>query len=666
MAYKTPGVYIKEISLFPPSVAQVETAIPAFIGYTEKARDDDGKDVTNLPVRIKSLVEFQACFGGEYIPTSYKVIADSTRNNALVSVTPEKRFWLYDSMRQFFDNGGGDCYIVSVGSFTGSIGFAELNAGFEVIKKVDEPTLLIAPDALGLKDGGGNPDITNFSNLQVTMLKQCASLQDRFSILDILKGYLAEDAMNSPVSEFRDNIGIQNLSYGAAYYPWIIASYNYDVSFRQLKIFDLADTNTEITDYSSYANDSDELDLISALKATQVDTDAATEITDPTVDAMKLRAEGTDLIREMLIGYESLVASGSAYKSNFTNYLNLLAGIARCFKKAENVAQAGSVFLSDIELLKVNSDLNQALEFLVSIEKNTDVQANTLATRTPAIVEGLYAFVEPDWFGNKTFASIPAEGNTYENSNAGAAAIINVLRNSTDVILSKYQQLLGSALFSENHAESAVFSEHEFFHGVRDKVLEHMRTLPPSGAIAGIYATVDNTRGVWKAPANISLSSVIGPAVRISNKEQESLNVHTSGKSVNAIRAFIGNGTLVWGARTLAGNDNEWRYIPVRRFFIMVEESVKKATEPFTFEPNNKGTWVKIRSMIENFLTLQWRTGALFGAKPEDAFYVNVGLGETMTEQDILEGRMIVEIGMAAVRPAEFIILRFSHKMNDK
>lgn len=132
---------------------------------------------------------------------------------------------------------------------------------------------------------------------------------------------------------------------------------------------------------------------------------------------------------------------------------------------------------------------------------------------------------------------------------------------------------------------------------------------------------------------------------------------------MNAIRDLTGRGTLVWGARTLAGNDNEWRYISVRRFFNFVEESVKKSTMQFVFEPNDENTWVKVRGMIENFLTLQWRQGALQGAKPEQAFYVRVGLGTTMTGVDILEGRMIVEIGMAAVRPAEFIILRFSHKM---
>ncbi|HLF64387.1 MAG TPA: phage tail sheath C-terminal domain-containing protein [Saprospiraceae bacterium] len=205
----------------------------------------------------------------------------------------------------------------------------------------------------------------------------------------------------------------------------------------------------------------------------------------------------------------------------------------------------------------------------------------------------------------------------------------------------------------------------QLYHQIRGAIASMPLVLPPSAAMAGVYATVDATRGVWKAPANVSLRFVRRPSVAIDDASQADLNVHTTGKSVNAIRSFSGKGILVWGARTLAGNDNEWRYINVRRFFNMVEESVKKSTEPFVFEPNDANTWVKVRAMIENFLILQWRAGALAGAKPEHAFYVKVGLGQTMTALDILEGRMIVEIGMAAVRPAEFIILRFSHKMQE-
>jgi phage tail sheath protein FI len=151
---------------------------------------------------------------------------------------------------------------------------------------------------------------------------------------------------------------------------------------------------------------------------------------------------------------------------------------------------------------------------------------------------------------------------------------------------------------------------------------------------------------------------------KITDDEQESLNVDpTAGKSINAIRAFTGKGTMVWGARTLAGNDNEWRYVSVRRLFNMIEESARKATAFAVFEPNDMTTWLKVKGMIESFLYGLWERGALAGPSPAAAYFVNVGLGKTMTTQDILEGRMIVEIGVAAVRPAEFIILRFSHKL---
>ncbi|HRI27060.1 MAG TPA: phage tail sheath subtilisin-like domain-containing protein [Chitinophagales bacterium] len=190
--------------------------------------------------------------------------------------------------------------------------------------------------------------------------------------------------------------------------------------------------------------------------------------------------------------------------------------------------------------------------------------------------------------------------------------------------------------------------------------------LPPSGAIAGLYARVDRTRGVWKAPANETLFNVKDVTYHVTNADNAGLNVDSvAGKSINVIRTFPGRGLLVWGARTLAGNDNEWRYVSVRRFYIMAEQSIKNATERFVFEPNDANTWVKVKAMIENYLTILWRQGALAGAKPEDAFYVKVGLHQTMTAIDILEGRMIVEVGMAVVRPAEFIILQFSHKMQE-
>ncbi|MCF0205130.1 MAG: phage tail sheath family protein, partial [Muribaculaceae bacterium] len=136
-----------------------------------------------------------------------------------------------------------------------------------------------------------------------------------------------------------------------------------------------------------------------------------------------------------------------------------------------------------------------------------------------------------------------------------------------------------------------------------------------------------------------------------------------TGISVNCVRKFFGKGILVWGARTLDGISNEWRYISVRRLFNYIEESIQKSTMWAVFEPNDVNTWMKIKCQISNFLTGLWRQGALVGATPDDAYFVNVGVPATMTQDDINNGRLIVQVGIAASRPAEFITLEFSHKM---
>jgi phage tail sheath protein FI len=195
------------------------------------------------------------------------------------------------------------------------------------------------------------------------------------------------------------------------------------------------------------------------------------------------------------------------------------------------------------------------------------------------------------------------------------------------------------------------------------EIKEELNLLPPAAAMAGVYTMVDNARGVWKAPANVSLNAVVSPAVAITHDDQEDLNVTTAGKSINAIRSFIGEGTLVWGARTLDGNSLDWRYISVRRTMLMLEESIRLATKAYVFENNTANTWVTIKSMIRNFLTSIWKRGGLAGASPDDAFSVFVGLGETMTPEDILEGILRVTVLVALIRPAEFIEITFQQQM---
>lgn len=181
--------------------------------------------------------------------------------------------------------------------------------------------------------------------------------------------------------------------------------------------------------------------------------------------------------------------------------------------------------------------------------------------------------------------------------------------------------------------------------------------LPPSGSMAGIYGRTDNTRGVHKAPANEVVRNCTGLSVKYNEAEQGKLNP----RGINLIRQLPGLGIRVWGARTCS-SDGNWKYVNVRRLFIFIEESIKANTNWAVFEPNDEMLWSRVEGTIRVFLTTQWRNGALAGSTAEEAFFINIGKS-TMTEDDILNGRLICVIGVAPVRPAEFVIFRITQKM---
>lgn len=485
--YKTPGVYVEEISTLPPSVAPVSTAIPAFIGYTERS------PTTAIEARrISSLAEYRALYGGAFSEPFPNIEVTKLPDESFTITKPPQAptkpgYWLYYQLLMYFANGGGPCYIVSVGNYPTAITTGKLAEGLNALKKEDEPTLILTPDLIGLMPA--NPVAASFTNYYghyQQALLQCADLKDRFTLIDVHSGQEGDQV----IKDFRLNIGANNLSYGAAYFPWLETALGYGYDESKIKI--------------------------------------------PFAGAAPLPTD-------VMLKYDT----------------------------------------SDLSLL-------------------------------------------PEPQGNP----VPDKKDFYEKR-------------------------------SLYHIDNSAYNR------IKTAIDGFRVTIPPSGAIAGIYARTDNSRGVSKAPANVSVNNVVRPSVKISNEQQDNLNVHPSGKSINVIRSFSDKGILVWGARTLDGNSNEWRYIPVRRLFLFLEESISKAIERFVFEPNTQSTWVSVKGTIENFLTDQWQAGALAGASTQQAFFVNVGLGVTMTAQDILEGRLIVDVGVAAVRPAEFIILRFSHKLQE-
>lgn len=522
-AYRTPGVYIVEKDAFPNSIVEVPTAVPAFIGYTQKA-DDKGKSLLNKPTRLSSLSEFETYFGG---PPAAKFTLKEATDPTLVDFTisdpsatgadsakkyvltpSDGRYLLYYSLKLFFANGGGPCFIVSVGDLgypaqggdpTSVLDEAAMEAGIDALEKFEEPTILVVPDAVLLKQD-------DCYKLQEHMLMHCGkTMMNRIAVLDLHHGDQAITPSTNPVDDFRNGVTSSFMSYGAAYYPWI------ETSILQDRDLDY----TCIDDGGA---------LAAALKP---------EMTMPATDA---RAPIWNANVETLLG---------------------------------KLTESPPADDADPAATKLKRDqLNQSLQRM-----------------SPG-----------------------------------------------------FKLLLGAAA-------------------------KHLNLLPPSGAMAGIYKMVDDTRGVWKAPANVGVASAVRPSVPLTSADQEDLNVTPMGKSINAIRAFIGEGVLVWGARTLDGNSLDWRYVNVRRTMIMLEESCKLAAKAYVFEPNVAGTWMSIKSMIENYLTSVWKRGGLAGAVPADAFSVHVGLGDTMTADDILEGRLNVTVLVAISHPAEFIEITFQQQM---
>lgn len=543
VSYKTPGVYVKEIDAFPPSIVGVQTAVPVFIGFTEKAAKG-ATPVAGRPVAINSMVDFVAVFGGDLrrtfaltkAPAAKEKADDETPAAAARGDAPAQtqvaepaldvllgvdayrldhvgasKFYLYDSMRLFYANGGGPCYVVSAGSYTDEDGITSdaLIAGLAAVKDLVGPTMLVIPDATLL------PTKAAFDTVVLEMIRQCGDEQDRVAILDVWGAATAAspDDVNTAIDGFRAGVAPVRpdyLRYGMAYFPFL---------------------NTTVVDERemSYAN----FDL------------------------------GTD-------GLATLRTA-------------LTAEADRLYPPVPTKADP------------------------------TKTEANPRAIAVKAYIGKIVA---------------PAAG-------AGPDATLNQALTANLPVLND--------LFAHMAARQGV--------------------LPPSAAMAGVYTTNDVQRGVWNAPANVSLASVSSPTVKISNLRQEDLNIPINGLAINAIREFVGRGSVVWGARTLDGNSNDWRYIQIRRALIYIEESTKLALNKFVFAPNVGQTWVTVTAMINAFLQQMWSQGGLMGATPSEAFQVQCGEGSTMTAQDILEGRMVVQISLQLVRPAEFIILTFKQEM---
>lgn len=670
--YKTPGVYVEEISVFPPSVAEVETAVPAFIGYTEK-HDYRGNNLKNVPTEVDSLLEYQARFGSA--PPLKITKLDIAADSSVTNVDLEAQFYMYDSLRMFFQNGGGKCYILSIGTYldNGAVvapSKPDFEAGLNALKKKDEPTLILFPDAVLLDQG--------LYDLQQLALSQANTLQDRFVIMDLLEPDPDPSAWKTKYQEFRNKVGVNYLKYGAAYTPYLKSTLPRDVKYRELKDA-LPNPLKNMTSDPSVVYTIDNLERaigeVDTLLGSGID-DLASDWNDLVQD-FKTAAndDGAAIgdVRTKFIAlyqflYDQNKAKLDAWTTSLSTYPPHPVSNAPMASLKQAVVDQITHVVKDcmITLNQYNADFTRIGDANVGVLFGQGVNQPDHAAYAVGDT------FDPANYGvGDTHDATAALAKIFPNDDGDDAASRFNMKNAEPFLSTIFKKLLGvitrlvnEAKQMEANFEDSLKQQFPTFKNITAGINGWLGVMPPSGAIAGVYAAVDGNRGVWKAPANVSLNTVAGVTVAIDSEDQEDLNVDVNaGKSINALRFFTGKGVMVWGARTLAGNDNEWRYVPVRRFFNMVEESVRKSTSWAVFEPNDANLWVKVKGMIENYLVQKWREGALAGAKPEHAFFVSVGLGKTMSAQDILEGRLIVEIGMAVVRPAEFIVLRFSHKM---
>lgn len=533
---KTPGVYIIEKNAFPNSVVEAPTAIPAFIGYTERAVNGND-DLTNVPWKISSMTEYIQYFGGGPDLKFEVDIKDGS-----LCIEGKNSYTLYYNMMLFFANGGGACYIVSVGSYKDALKKDSMITGLGKLTLEQEITLVAIPEAVNLSSS------EEFKDIQQQMLSHCGNtMKNRFALLDIYPKANEKTKIEDQVNFFCDNIGSSFLSYGAAYFPWLNTSI---VGERDLKgdMFTWTD--------NAY------------IHRTQLDAGFAEIVESLFVEEFEIK--------------ENVVKNGHTFK-------------------LEEVVEGDIYADSDTEKTKV----------IGRIESIKDIKEA----------------------GNEKVIKKNVK-------------VVWLFPNNVD------KQALHQALYNV----SSVYKQ------AIKGVLKNLNLFPPSAAMAGIYTMVDNSRGVWKAPANVTLNYVGSTVEDIDDEQQAELNVPIHGKAVNVIRLFCGEGIKVWGARTLDGNSLDWRYVNVRRTLLFLEESIKNAARAYVFEPNDAGTWINMKCMIDSFLRSVWKRGGLAGATPEDAFEVHIGLGDTMTAEDILDGIMRITVLVAVTHPAEFIEITFQQQ----
>ncbi len=381
-------------------------------------------------------------------------------------------------------------------------------------------------------------------------------------------------------------------------------------------------------------------------------------------DALDESAVDTELVpSKVLCTQEANIEvsyDGQSEKYEFVSLnTNTPDHIAQKLSKSELVAVSATAPEKEISLYELITGNKTGGEVVINLFGGSSGTASALSAgdfigedKGPGERTGIQAFIDN---GDVSVMAVPGITDAAVHmsliehcQNLGSRfAILDVPRDKKSVNeIVDYRNIFDSPFAAMYHPWVKVF----------DPLTRNTAAIPPSGSVAGIYARSDNSRGVWKAPANEVVSSCVGLDANYTTGEQDILNP----KGVNLIRSFPGQGIRVWGARTLSSNP-QWKYINVKRLFIFLEESIKANTNWVVFEPNDQILWLRVRRTIEVFLSGMWKNGAFAGGSESEAFFVDIG-PNTMSRDDIDNGRLICVIGVAPVKPAEFVVFRLTQK----
>jgi phage tail sheath protein FI len=625
---KTPGVYIQELDAFGNAVIPVPTAVPVFIGYTEQTTYN-GSTVINKPVRISSLNEFLMIFGSSAPKIQYAITS---------TILPERIADLQtivDNAQKAKDQADG---IVTSNT--------DPNATPPKLPTRDQTDaaaaaakeLTVAQEALAKAQADPNINALLEAQAKLAKAKSTAAAE---TVVD------ADGKMAAAIKA--EQTELDNIAQSADFSSDGIAC-------------SLKRTNVHYRMYSSlkffYENGGGDCFILS-IGAYDYTKDALTDTTDfiNAIRLLKKEVEPTLLVIPDVVEIQDPTADTSSTTYLQDKYANAYSlqneMINHCGEMQNRVA------ILDIPAGYYEQDPGKT----TSIEQFR----NSVMPLDPKFKS--YAAAYYPWLHTTVYQSTDiSDTNIHPASYNQVVELLNV--EFTDD-RSSLKNKLGETISAFTAEQKMTLSEADLilnnlsksYRQLMAAIRKKMNLLAPSAAMAGIYTTADHNEGVWVAPANVGVQSVVAPAINIDHTAQEDLNVPVDGKSICAIRAFPGRGNLVWGARTLDGNSNDWRYINVRRLMIYVEQSVKEAAKAYVFAPNDTSTWANVKSMISKFLQDLWKQGGLVGPKPADAFSVNVGLGSTMTSKDISLGLMRVSVKVAVSHPAEFIEITLQQEM---